>query len=621
MEIQKEQCYSVYIHTNKINEKMYCGITSMKPKRRWGRGSGYKNNPYFYNAINKYGWDNFEHDVIYDGILKESAEQLEIFIINKLNLTNKNVGYNLREGGGTSGHLTEQTKEKLRQSHLGKKASLTTKHKLSKLRSGENNIRAIITEKKVLEIRKLKASCTISLSEAFELYKNLGLTFGAFSNIWTFVNWKDVGQEYNTLEVLEWHKSHGKAKGENASSAKLTNEEVEELKKQFICGANVEFLANEFDLTKGNIYKIFRGELYSDIRSDLNIKIKYIQKNKFILRDVIYKLFLYGISYSEIEQILNISNKQVINAIYDKNKQLKILKEGGIMKDLIRGGHNYQATGSSALLNEVVEDRLVKDSAIKWLRIAGDIVIDGTPPNCDRNTDLAYGINLAKSNNVDLGISIHFNKAYDSFVGKIGSEVWLNPNNSKTSQIGTRILNNLSAIGFKNRGLKDGINGEHLYEVRNFTNWIIVEVCFVEATEDVALYKSVGYDKIGKAIAEAIVGHAISDTTKKGWIQENNIWHYYNENGMVKSGWGQDSSKRWFYLDSNGSMISNGWALYKSNWYYFGGDGEMFVSKWAYWNDDAYYLSSDGAMLVNTKTPDGYIVGLDGAWDGQPAIK
>ena len=34
---------------------------------------------------------------------------------------------------------------------------------------------------------------------------------------------------------------------------------------------------------------------------------------------------------------------------------------------------------------------------------------------------------------------------------------------------------------------------------------MIVEVCFVEATEDVALYKKVGYDYIGKTIAEALV--------------------------------------------------------------------------------------------------------------------
>ena len=33
---------------------------------------------------------------------------------------------------------------------------------------------------------------------------------------------------------------------------------------------------------------------------------------------------------------------------------------------------------------------------------------------------------------------------------------------------------------------------------------VIVEVCFVEATEDVALYKKLGSDIIGKSIAEAI---------------------------------------------------------------------------------------------------------------------
>ena len=40
---------------------------------------------------------------------------------------------------------------------------------------------------------------------------------------------------------------------------------------------------------------------------------------------------------------------------------------------------------------------------------------------------------------------------------------------------------------------------------------MIVEVCFVEATEDVALYKKLGADAIGKAIAEAIANKKIEN--------------------------------------------------------------------------------------------------------------
>lgn len=54
---------------------MYVGITSKEDvKRRWLRGTGYKCNIHFTNAINKYGWDNIEHEILLDGLTKEEAD-------------------------------------------------------------------------------------------------------------------------------------------------------------------------------------------------------------------------------------------------------------------------------------------------------------------------------------------------------------------------------------------------------------------------------------------------------------------------------------------------------------------------------------------------------------------
>lgn len=93
--------YIVYKHENLVNHKIYIGITCNAPKRRWKAGSGYNHNVYFYNAIKKYGWDNFKHDVLYENLTKEQAEEIEIRLIKKYNSTNKEKGYNIHPGGNS----------------------------------------------------------------------------------------------------------------------------------------------------------------------------------------------------------------------------------------------------------------------------------------------------------------------------------------------------------------------------------------------------------------------------------------------------------------------------------------------------------------------------------------
>lgn len=93
--------YIVYKHENLVNHKIYIGITCDVPKRRWKAGGGYKHNVYFYNAIKKYGWDNFKHDVLYENLTKEQAEEIEIRLIKKYNSTNKEKGYNIHPGGNS----------------------------------------------------------------------------------------------------------------------------------------------------------------------------------------------------------------------------------------------------------------------------------------------------------------------------------------------------------------------------------------------------------------------------------------------------------------------------------------------------------------------------------------
>lgn len=181
------------------------------------------------------------------------------------------------------------------------------------------------------------------------------------------------------------------------------------------------------------------------------------------------------------------------------------------MKIAVRGGHTELCTGASALINELTEDRKVKDAVIKYLKQLGHEVLDVTPPvnyTSSVSLDLAYGVNKANEWGADLFVSIHFNKAYNSYNGALGSEACV----YYTHDIAQRVVNGLGELGFKNRGQK--IRKE-LYELRNTSmEAMIIETCFVEATEDVVLYKRLGADAVGKKIAEAIVnGKAAENTT------------------------------------------------------------------------------------------------------------
>lgn len=129
----------VYMHINKINNKKYIGITSRKPERRWRRnGQGYKSSPYFYNAIQKYGWDNFEHKILFTDLNEYEAKlkEKELIKFNKSNI--HDFGYNCTEGGdGICGHkMTPEQIEKMRQRLKGRKLSNEHKKLLSELFTG-----------------------------------------------------------------------------------------------------------------------------------------------------------------------------------------------------------------------------------------------------------------------------------------------------------------------------------------------------------------------------------------------------------------------------------------------------------------------------------------------------
>ena len=133
-----EKIYKVYKHTTP-NNKVYIGITKERNiNNRWQKGKGYWSNKYFTNAINKYGWENITHEIMFENLLKTEAEEKERELIKKYRSSERKFGYNIEKGGSLNKEVSISTREKLRQNALGKKASDNTREKMSKSHKGEN---------------------------------------------------------------------------------------------------------------------------------------------------------------------------------------------------------------------------------------------------------------------------------------------------------------------------------------------------------------------------------------------------------------------------------------------------------------------------------------------------
>ena len=195
--------YCVYKHTSPSN-KVYVGITSMNPKQRWANGKGYKTQM-FYRAIQKYGWNNFKHEILFEGLTKNEAEQKEIELIAHYKSNRKECGYNVDNGGSSLGSHSEVTRKKMSQNmigdtrnrgrihteetrkhmsiaHIGNKLTEEAKRKLSEFNTGKKYTNEVIEHMKVAA-RKSKSYLVYcvelnmrfdSVPEAVEYIKSIG---------------------------------------------------------------------------------------------------------------------------------------------------------------------------------------------------------------------------------------------------------------------------------------------------------------------------------------------------------------------------------------------------------------------------------------------------------------
>lgn len=190
----------IYKITNKINNKIYIGMTS-NIENRWKthlhNSKLYKEGKKFhrshlYEAMKKYGTENFVIELI-EECPREIAGKREEYWIKTLNSQNNEIGYNICKGGtrGPGGalfkghHHSNETKQKMRESRVGKNnsnygnrwhQSEELKQLHSKLSSGENN--GMYGKKQSNESKnKIRMSLIgrkrMSNSDIFPKYKNV----------------------------------------------------------------------------------------------------------------------------------------------------------------------------------------------------------------------------------------------------------------------------------------------------------------------------------------------------------------------------------------------------------------------------------------------------------------
>ena len=184
------------------------------------------------------------------------------------------------------------------------------------------------------------------------------------------------------------------------------------------------------------------------------------------------------------------------------------------MRINVSAGHNPDgkvACGAVGLLKESTEARRVTNEVVRLLKEQGHTVYNCTCDNGTSQGDVLKKI-VAKCNqhSVDLDVSIHFNagaSAQKKNGQTTGTEVLVYNDSSKAMAAAQRVAKQISALGFKNRGIKirDG-----LYFLRNTKSpAMLIECCFVDDGDDAALYD---YKKMAAAIVQGITGVKVNDT-------------------------------------------------------------------------------------------------------------
>ena len=216
--------YTVYAHITPSN-KRYIGITGTPIQKRFGKnGNGYKTSKYFWRAIQKYGWDNIQHIVLYRNLTKEEACKKEQELIAQYQSNNSKFGYNCSLGGESGGygtHLSDEARKKISIANKGRKHPHTEyQDKLQSKRLKGNTLH--LGYKASEESRKRMS----------EVHTGLALTQKQLDNLHK-IHQQNIGIPRSEETKEKIRKAHlGKKKGPWSAEARKAHMDANERRRQ-----------------------------------------------------------------------------------------------------------------------------------------------------------------------------------------------------------------------------------------------------------------------------------------------------------------------------------------------------------------------------------------------------
>ena len=218
----------IYSYKNKTNGKRYIGQTINPQQRKSAHISDSTHiDTKFYRAVRKYGWDNFEYEILAESEDRNELDKLEVDFIKSFNSIEN--GYNIRSGGE---HPTmgEETKKKLQQANAFQNAELS--------------------EKEIIELRIAYLNYDSPSQIYNEKYKDR-LHFNSFLNIWTGARYA-----YVMPEVFEQRQGRRKYNEEVVKEIRRIREEE---------NLSYDKLAKLFGIPKSTIADIVKYRTWKNV--------------------------------------------------------------------------------------------------------------------------------------------------------------------------------------------------------------------------------------------------------------------------------------------------------------------------------------------------------------------